>query len=247
MFLVAGGSLDPAGQAASGQAVLVKRFPAVSSDMLARVGVAVIPPPSDRNTAMVVPRHRHTLTTLAAGTLVFGGLSLPDITAKKPVAELYSAERNAFQALTFAAGEPPSRRGHVAAKLTSGLAMIAGGYSEAALGQKTALASTLTIDPQARTFVLVDGALKTPRWGHSLHEQHGELVLCGGYDTSGQVLSDCEFLSNETGQQSRPPSQLPMARAEHLAVPLQNDLTMLVGGIGADRKPLAPIDFYTHR
>jgi hypothetical protein len=65
--------------------------------------------------------------------------------------------------------------------------------------------------------------------------------------TSGQVLSDCEFLSNETGQQSRPPSQLPMPRAEHLAVPLQNDLTMLVGGVGADRKPLAPIDFYTHR
>jgi hypothetical protein len=30
-------------------------------------------------------------------------------------------------------------------------------------------------------------------------------------------------------------------------VPLQNDLTMLVGGVGADRKPLAPIDFYTHR
>ena len=247
VFLLAGGSLDPASQDPSGQAVLVKRFPAVSADMLARVGVAVIPPPSDRSTAMVAPRHRHTLTTLAAGTLVFGGLSLPDITAKKPVAELYSAERNAFQALTFAAGEPPSRRGHVAAKLTSGLALIAGGYSEDALGQKTALASTLTIDPQARTFVLVDGALKTPRWGHSLHEQHGELVLCGGYDTSGQVLSDCEFLSNETGQQSRPPSQLPMPRAEHLAVPLQNDLTMLVGGVGADRKPLAPIDFYTHR
>ena len=245
VFLVAGGSSDPATDLPSGQAVLVKRFPSTSADMLARVGVAVIPPPVDRSTAMVVPRHRHTLTTLSAATLVFGGLNPTDVTGKKPVAELFSTERNSFQALRFATGEPASRRGHVAAKLKNGLALIIGGYSEDATGHKTALASTLTIDIAARTAVQTDGALKTPRWGPSLHESSGELVICGGYDTSGQVLGDCEFLSTENGQQSRPPSPLPTPRAEHLAISLENDLTLLVGGVGSDGKPLAPLDFYT--
>jgi len=245
VFLVAGGSTDPASDAPSGQAVIVKRFPAVSADMLARVGVSVVPPPGDRPTAMVVPRHRHTLTALSAATLAFGGLSLGDVTAKKPVAELFFPERNAFQALTFMAGEPTSRRGHVAAKLKNGLALIIGGYSEAASGMKTVLGSTLTVDITARTFVLTDGILKTPRWGSSLHESSGELVICGGYDQNGQVVGDCEFLSTENGQQSRPPSPLPMPRAEHLAIPLENDLTLLIGGVGSDRKSVAALDFYT--
>ena len=76
---------------------------------------------------------------------------------------------------------------------------------------------------------------KTPRWGASLHESAGELVICGGYNQAGDVLSNCEFLSSDTGQQSRAPAGMPNARAEHLAIP-ENDLTLLVGGVGADKK-----------
>ncbi len=247
VFLVAGGSTDPAMETPSGQAVLVKRFPSDSADMLARVGVATVPPPQDRSTALVAPRYRHSMTLLSSATLVFGGLSLSDVSAKKPVAELYSPERNAFQALTFASGDPASRRGHVAARLKNGQALIIGGYTEAASGMKTALGSTLLIDITARTASVTDGVLKTPRWGSSLHENNGELTICGGYDQNGSVLGDCEFLSSETGQQSYAPSPMPNARAEHLAIPLENDLTLLVGGVGTDRKPVAALDFYTNR
>ena len=59
-----GGSTDPAMETPSGQAVLVKRFPSDSADMLARVGVATVPPPQDRSTALVVPRYRHSMTLL---------------------------------------------------------------------------------------------------------------------------------------------------------------------------------------
>lgn len=245
VFLVAGGATDPATEAPSGQAVLVKRFPAVSADMLARVGVATVPPPVDRATALVVPRYRHSMTALSTGTLLFGGLSQTDVIAKKPVAEVYAPERNAFQALTFAGTEPASRRGHVAAKLKSGLALIIGGYTEDGSGQKTVHGSTLTIDVSARTATQQDGVLAKPRWGASLHESAGELVICGGYNQAGDVLSDCEFLSQDTGQKSRGPAQLPNPRAEHLAISLENDLTLIVGGVGADKKSLAALDFYS--
>jgi hypothetical protein len=36
-----------------------------------------------------------------------------------------------------------------------------------------------------------------------------------------------------------------MPRAEHLAVSLENDLTLLIGGVGSDRKSVAALDFYT--
>ena len=104
-----------------------------------------------------------------------------------------------------------------------------------------------SIDITARTASVTDGVLKTPRWGSSLHENNGELTICGGYDQNGSVLGDCEFLSSETGQQSHAPSPMPNARAEHLAIPLENDLTLLVGGVGTDRKPVAALDFYTNR
>lgn len=245
VFLVAGGAIDPNTEQPSGQAVLVKRFPAQSADMLARVGVATVPPPVDRTTALVVPRYRHSMTVLSSGTLLFGGLSTSDVAAKKPVAETYAPERNIFQALTFAGTEPVSRRGHLAAKLKNGLALIIGGYSEDGSGQKTVHGSTLTIDIAARTATQQDGALKTPRWGASLHESAGELVICGGYNQAGDVLSNCEFLSSDTGQQSRAPAGMPNARAEHLAIPLENDLTLLVGGVGADKKALPSLDFYS--
>lgn len=245
VFLVTGGASDPATEQPSGQAALIKRFPSDSADMLARVGVATVPPPVDRNTALVVPRYRHTMTVLSTGTLLFGGLSQADAAAKKPVAEVYAPERNLFQALTFAGMEPISRRGHVAAKLKSGLALIIGGYNEDGSGQKTVLGSTLSIDLGARTATQTDGVLKTPRWGASLHESVGELVICGGYDKDGNVIGTCEFLSAETGQQSRAIATLPNPRAEHLAVPLENDLTLLVGGVGNDKKALAPLDFYS--
>jgi len=247
VFLVAGGLLGPTSEQASGQAVLVKRFPAEGSDTVTRLGVAVVQPAGGRSTAMVVPRYQHSMTALATGILVFGGLSFADATALKSVAELYSPEQNQFAALVFAGGAPQTRRGHVAAKLKTGQAWLVGGYTEDAARAKTVLDSALVVDVSARTFAEQPGTLKTARFAASLHESAGEFVVCGGFDKNNKVLADCEAFSTETGRASRPAFAMPKARAEHLAVPLENDLTMFVGGVDADQKPLPAIDFYTSK
>lgn len=241
VFLVSGGTTNAISDQPGTQAVLVKRFAAEGADPLSRLGLSIVSP------GLKVPRYRHSTTVLATATLLFGGLTPADVAAKKPVAELYLPDQNRFSELSFASGEPASRRGHVAGRMKNGQALIMGGYTEDALGAKTVLSTGLQIDVAARAFSQQAGVLKTGRYLASLHEDGGEWVICGGYDQNDRVLADCEFVSTETGQPSRAPAQMPGSRAEHQVVPLENDLWLFVGGVGADKKATAAVDFYTSK
>lgn len=252
-YVVCGGT--DAKQNPLAQAVLLRRnpAPAMSGDTSPRLGVTRIPPRMDGTGPMVVARSEHTATAVTtadgAGALIFGGLSVTDSNAKKPVAELYLADKNTFAPLSFVMPEPASRRGHVAFKLKSGRVLIAGGYSEDGAGNRTADDSAVILDVGARTAESRPKFLKTARYGASIAAVKNDLVICGGVGTAGAPLSDCELFSLDgTPLPDGQVVPLPTPRAYHLMLPLENDLAILVGGITTKDGVTAPtLDIYTAR
>jgi hypothetical protein len=88
--------------------------------------------------------------------------------------------------------------------------------------------------------------LKTPRYAASVTTAGKELVICGGFDAYDKALADCEVFAADTAMRAaRSPIALPSARAGHLALTLENGLTLLVGGVDQDNHALSTIDIYT--
>ena len=232
-------------------AVVVRRnAPAATAvDQGALLGITRVMPKMDGTGPMVVPRYLHSVTATADGGsgFVFGGLSADDSKGAKPVAEMFSVASSTFKEFVFmpATDTPPSRRGHIAARLTSGLILIAGGYTYDMTGTKLWDSTGLLIEPVSGTVQKIMQILKTPRYAASVTTTGGELVICGGFGADGKALKDCEVLSADSGMPSRAAIPLPNARAGHLALTLENGLTLLVGGVDQNNAALSAIDIYT--
>lgn len=257
-FLVSGGSSDPDPQnlKPQAQAVLLRRnpAPAMSSDASPRLGVTRVPPAMDGSGPMLAPRALHSATPVLAtegrAALLFGGLSFADATTK-PVAELFLYDTQKFIELKLAPTAPAlpavTRRGHLAYTLQTGKVLIAGGYTEDGTGAKTLAESALIIDPKAKTFEERPGFFKTPRRAATINQVGDELLVCGGFDKTDKAIADCEMFSLDAAIPTRTPTPLPTARAGHLALLLETDQMLLVGGVGSDGKALASIDIYSAR
>lgn len=258
MTLVCGGTGVAPGQMTGdpqlAQAVLVKRnaAPTDSADQSTRLGVTRIPADKDGNGPMQAARYQHSVTAVgdASAALIFGGLSATDSAAgSKPVAELFTIGTNTFVPFTFmpAAMTPASRRGHIAARLRNGQILIGGGFSYDIAGQKTVLGSALIIDTAAHTVQTIPQAsfLKTPRYAATVTQTGGELVICGGFDMADKAIADCEPFSLDTAMPTRPVIPLPSGRAGHLALTLENGLTLLVGGVDQSGSAQSSVDIYT--
>jgi hypothetical protein len=255
VYLISGGSASATvgSDQPLPQAVLSQRLTAAGSPV--KVGVTRLPAIGGSG-PMVVPRSEHTATAVTlgdgVGALLFGGLSAADRAAMKPTAELFreGSGKNTFSALTLMPTQPESRRGHVAATLPSGKVLIVGGYTEEAAGQKTVLQSALLIDITAGTYQTRPTLLRTPRFGASLQLLAKEVVICGGFGPGPGYapLADCELFSpDDTLTPIGDPVPLPRARGGHVAVKLETDQVLLIGGVGEGNRAVAAIDLYTVR
>lgn len=255
LFLISGGSASsvPGSDQTLAQAVLCQRQSGTGSS--ARLGITRLPAIGGSG-PMVVGRSEHTATQITlgdgVGALLFGGLSAADRSAGKPTVELFreGQGKNTFSALSLMPSQPDSRRGHVAATLPSGKVLIAGGYTEEAPGVKTVLGSALLIDITAGTYQSRPSMLRTPRYAATLVALPKEILICGGFGPgpSYPPLADCELFSPDdslTPQGDAIP--LPRARAGHVAVRLETDQVLLIGGTGEGNRAVAPIDLYTPR
>jgi hypothetical protein len=254
LYLVSGGSAQAAASSDSplAQAVLCQRQGTGSS---ARVGITRLPAIGGSG-PLGVARSGHTATQVTlgdgVGALLFGGLSAADRSAGKPTVELFreGQGKNTFSALSLMPSQPDSRRGHVATTLPSGKVLIAGGYSEEAAGVKTVLGSALLIDITAGTYQSRPTLLRTPRYAATLVALPKEILICGGYGPgpSYTPLADCELFSPDDNLAPQgDPVALPRARAGHVAVRLETDHVLLIGGTGEGNRAVAPIDLYTPR
>lgn len=255
LFLISGGSASalPDSDQTLSQAVLCQRQSGTGT--AAKVGITRLPAIGGTG-PMLVGRSEHTATQVTlgdgVGALLFGGLSAADRSAGKPTVELFreGTGKNTFSALSLMPSQPDSRRGHVATTLPSGKVLIAGGYTEETPGQKTVLASALLIDITAGTYQTRATLLRTPRYAATLVALPKEILICGGFGAgpSYPALADCELFSpddNLTPQGD--PIPLPRARAGHVAVRLETDQVLLIGGTGEGNRAVAPIDLYTPR
>lgn len=255
LFLISGGSANaaPGSDQPLAQAVLCQRQSGTGGT--ARVGITRLPAIAGSG-PLVVARSEHTATQVTlgdgVGALLFGGLSAADRSAGKPPVELFreGPGKNTFAALPLMPTQPDSRRGHVATTLPSGKVLIVGGYTEEASGQKTVLASALLIDITAGTYQTRPTLLRTPRYAATLLSLPKEILICGGFGPgpSYAPLSDCELFSPDDNLAAQgDPIALPRARAGHVAIRLETDQVLLIGGSGEGNRAVAPIDLYTPR
>lgn len=254
VFVLTGGSSLAGDGPALAQAVLVQRTGG-SADTASKLGVTRLPPAIDGTGPLVVPRYQHSASRATlpsgAGALLFGGLSAADAMAGKPVTEAFLADKKTFEAIILQPTQPESRRGHAAISLPSGKMLIIGGYLTDAPGPTTVQGSALLIDLNARTYVVRDSFLRTPRYAASLtlinkDAMNKELLLCGGFDPTGAPIADCElFTSDDKLERIGNPIPLPHARAGHLALQLETHQVLLVGGVGDGLRTVPDLDIYT--
>ena len=254
-FLITGGrnQLAEAGATTLPGAVLVVRVPGATSDVAAKLGVQRIAPISGMG-PMLAPRIFHSASPVTvsgvSSALLFGGLSFDDETNGKPVAEFFeeTSTDKTFQPFKWSGTPPPSRSGHAAVTLRSNRVLIAGGYTLDGTGKKTVLDSALLIDLGASAFTEHPMFLKTARYGASITMLTTEIVICGGFDQNDNPLNTCEeFAAADTLDRIGDLFTMPRARASHLALALETDQVLLVGGVGDGGKPLADVDIYTAR
>lgn len=255
VYLVSGGSASatPGADQPLAQAVMSQRVTAAGSPV--KVGVARLPAIGGSG-PMVVARSEHSVTPVTlgdgVGAVLFGGLSAADRAAMKPTAELFreGTGKNTFSPLTLMPTQPESRRGHSSVTLPSGKVLIVGGYTEEAAGQKTVLQSALLIDISAGTYQTRATLLRTPRYGASLLLLAKEIVVCGGFGPGPGYapIADCELFSpDDSLTPIGDPVPLPRARGGHVAVKLETDQVLLIGGVGEGNRAVSAIDLYTAR
>ena len=192
-------------------------------------------------TELGVPRHGHSATLLADGTVLVAGGTGPRGTEE---AALYAAERFDPATGQWTAAPPMSdaRTGHQAVLLPDGRVLVVGGLlrtgGEAATGGRgTALASCELFDPESGAWVPA-APLGTPRAGHTATLLLDGTVLVAGGDLVG-VRPDGTYRAESLGTAERydpgtdrwsPAADLPGPRTRHRAVLLHSGRVLVVGG-----------------
>ena len=172
------------------------------------------------------------------GALIFGGTS--DSTAP---AEQFVLSNNSFLpvAPTGIAGMTGPSFATIS-PLSNGNVVIAGG----AVGG-TSVASLIVVTPATLVAEVSSVQLPTPRSHHVALVGGGEIVLCGGLDDQGNVLTTCDVLDDTTlAPVTSRTVTLSGPRYDLQAVTLDTGDFLLVGGISDNAgTPATEIELYT--
>lgn len=186
---------------------------------------------------MTAPRGNHVIAaahfTDGDGAIVFGGLAAGSMAT--------SAERFVNQQFsTYDVGQP-SRDNATATTLPSGKILILGGKDSTG-----ALASGFVVTPNLPTADVTPlaQAMSVAREGHTASLTGSDVIVCGGADAGGNVQASCDVIdaSSFTIKRTVP---LAVARRDHSAVVLDNNLVVIAAGNGSDGNPVASIEIYS--
>jgi hypothetical protein len=96
---------------------------------------------------------------------------------------------------------------------------------------------------------MLPSVLSSPRYAATINLMPQEILVCGGFDNNALPLATCDMFT--TDDKVTPiggmPIALPHARAGHLALPIETNQLLLIGGIGNGMNAVPQIDIYTFR
>ncbi|HUI65547.1 MAG TPA: hypothetical protein VL126_11970 [Bacteroidota bacterium] len=218
--------------------------------ILCRIGIALLaasaahaqarssaPPLLKPFAAMSEQRAFHTATLLLDGrVLIAGGFRRdPDGYAEyySSTAELYNPKTKKFSNT----GEMGYRRGgHTATLLTSGLVLIAGGWSDMGV-----VSSAELYDPAGERFTTI-GSMNARRGGCTATLLlDGRVLICGGIDRD--VIASAELYDPQT-KRFTPTGSMNTARYQHAAIRLAGGAVLVVGGNTRRNAVLSSAEIY---
>jgi hypothetical protein len=191
--------------------------------------------------AMITPRFRHTATRLPSGKVLFvGGLDANN----NPIASAELFDPSTGQFTASQGGLANARYNHEAVLLPdgSGKVLIITG-----IGINGALSSVEIYNSQSDTFSSAV-PLNTGRYFASSAPvtSHGSLkvLVAGGFDSNGSVLSSAELYDPTTGQWTYT-GNLHSARYQAADATLLSGQVLICGGSDATGSPLATAEIYS--
>lgn len=199
--------------------------------LLPLVGVSMASPISITNegwqvqpaATMAIPRAAHQGNLLPSNEiLITGGCSGSGCSSIERTAELIdSATGKSIQA-----GKMQERRvSHIAAPLTDGRVLVAGGWNGSAT-----TASAEIYDRQKNLFESV-GAMATARMDATATTlKDGSILIVGGAKSTNQAIAHAEIFQAPSAR-FKPVANMNEARAHHSAVRLQDGRVLIVGGL----------------
>lgn len=187
------------------------------------------------STPMASPRAGHAVAPCkfadGDGAILFGGLG-------GDTGEV--AERLVGQSFSAYALGVPNRDFAAATALPDGSVLITGGVSST--GTESSAIHVVPVNPPLVT--VIDNLLSVPRERHTVTLVGDDVLICGGDDNAGTVHASCDLVTGGTLQRKTVLS-LSLARTGHQAIPLETGPVLIVGGRGADGKPIQILDMYT--
>jgi hypothetical protein len=190
------------------------------------------------STPMAAPRAGHAVSAVkfpeGEGALVVGGLAAA---STGPVAERLVGQ-------SFSAYDVPGLENRIdatATTLSNGSVLVLGGAING-----VAVSTGVLIDPSTTPpgVTMVTGAMSSARADHTANLVGDDVLVCGGVDETGKNVPNCDLVS---GTSLTPKSTLPLADARHghLALALETDLIVILGGFNDAGQPLPSIEIYT--
>lgn len=135
-----------------------------------------------------------------------------------------------------------ARMAHTATTLADGSVLVAGGFADRSLANKSAQ----LFDVRTRRFLALP-AMGTPRYSHSATLlPDGRVLLAGGYADGGSQTASAELFDPKTRTFAATGS-LRQPRSDHVAVPLADGRVLIAGGLGPGWSFLASAEIYDPR
>lgn len=204
---------------------------------------------------MTVPREAHTATLLRNGKVLIAGGGrggMPGGYIAYDTAEIFDPTLGTFSAL--AAHMVSDRVGHVAALLNDGRVLIAGGKSgkilmsgfEHSLFWLAPLDSAEVYDPETSSFRAVSPMRKSHYLGIATVLPDGDVLITGGWALKGPVIVGraTAELFHPVADRFYDPGRLHVPRLEQTATLLPSGQVLIAGGLDADSKVTASVEFY---
>jgi len=192
------------------------------------------------------PRRGHTQVSVFDGNEEYAGMLICGGTdSDNKLCEWWSVDSEGSRVIESDLRE--TLTGHSAATISNGRAIMVGGTIDGVPVDSALLFRLSCLESGCDTLKRIDSLLETARSDASLSSFGSGLLLCGGRDASGAVLSSCEVLMIGEDAKITHYSTIEMAHARvgHSSALLPDGNVLIAGGWNETEGALDSMEIYT--